>query len=374
MASLLSDLKNHQLRQAVEVVHTLAAASDSTASFITGALDGLPALVPSDLTTLSVCDLNNRIRKVYGRQAEALSEADCAIFDRYFREHPLVRFHGSHPGGPTQRISDCADGYAFNNSALYADYYARLGITHVMALPLQIDEGNVVSIVFNRSGSDFSNAERAVFEAIRPPLSALYRNLIAREESKLALGRLCSLAAGVGWQMVRVTANGQILDAEPAGLRLLQRYFIRGGRLRSTALPSPIADWMTRARNWGLDRRPSTGESLTVRRFGKQLTIHFVADPAEPGRGYLLMKEAPAGVSTDALEPLPLTMREREVLALVATGKSNPEIGTLLGISARTVQKHLENMFQKLGVETRMAAALVALSVSGSEGASAGGE
>src|SRR5262249_15694684 len=239
MASLLSDVKSHHLRQAVEMVHVLAAVSDSTTSFITGTLDRLPALVPSDLTTLSVCDLNNHARKVFGRQAEALSAADCAIFDRYFREHPLVRFHGSHPSGPTQRISDCADGQAFRSSALYADYYARLGITHVMALPLQIDEGNVVSIVFNRCGSDFSGAERAVFEAIRPTLSTLYRNLLAREESKLALGRLLSLAAGVGWQMVRVAANGQILDAEAAGLRLLQRYFSGGGALRPTALPSP---------------------------------------------------------------------------------------------------------------------------------------
>ena len=43
MASLLSDVKSHHLRQAVEVVHVLAAVSDSTTSFITGALNGLPA-------------------------------------------------------------------------------------------------------------------------------------------------------------------------------------------------------------------------------------------------------------------------------------------------------------------------------------------
>jgi DNA-binding CsgD family transcriptional regulator len=50
-------------------------------------------------------------------------------------------------------------------------------------------------------------------------------------------------------------------------------------------------------------------------------------------------------------------------------GKSNAEIGTILDISPRTVAKHLERIFQKLGVETRTAAALrVAEITSGPKG------
>jgi len=52
-----------------------------------------------------------------------------------------------------------------------------------------------------------------------------------------------------------------------------------------------------------------------------------------------------------------LTSRESEVLGWVAKGKTNPEIGRLLFISAHTVRKHLENIFEKLGVTTRTAAA-----------------
>jgi DNA-binding CsgD family transcriptional regulator len=61
------------------------------------------------------------------------------------------------------------------------------------------------------------------------------------------------------------------------------------------------------------------------------------------------------------LAQLPITDRERAVLALVAAGKTNSEIAAVLVISARTVQKHLEHVFQKLGVETRSAAAVGAL-------------
>ena len=58
---------------------------------------------------------------------------------------------------------------------------------------------------------------------------------------------------------------------------------------------------------------------------------------------------------------VPLTSREREVLTLVMAGKTNGDIALLLSISSRTVQKHLERVFDKLGVETRTAAAMVAM-------------
>jgi DNA-binding CsgD family transcriptional regulator len=58
----------------------------------------------------------------------------------------------------------------------------------------------------------------------------------------------------------------------------------------------------------------------------------------------------------------PLTEREREVLALVARGATNRAAATALGISAKTVNAHLEHIFAKLGVSTRGAAAFAALS------------
>ncbi len=51
-----------------------------------------------------------------------------------------------------------------------------------------------------------------------------------------------------------------------------------------------------------------------------------------------------------------LTRREREILALVAEGMTNAEIGARLWISAGTVRRHLENAYAKLGVHTRIAA------------------
>jgi DNA-binding CsgD family transcriptional regulator len=60
---------------------------------------------------------------------------------------------------------------------------------------------------------------------------------------------------------------------------------------------------------------------------------------------------------------LGLTEREAEVLLWVAQGKSNGEISTILGAAENTVKKHLQNIFEKLGIESRNAATVRALEV-----------
>jgi DNA-binding CsgD family transcriptional regulator len=75
----------------------------------------------------------------------------------------------------------------------------------------------------------------------------------------------------------------------------------------------------------------------------------------------LLLEEQQAVRESVSLESCELSRRETEVLQWVAQGKTNTEIGCILGLSRRTVQKHLEHIFEKLGVETRTAAATLAL-------------
>ena len=64
-----------------------------------------------------------------------------------------------------------------------------------------------------------------------------------------------------------------------------------------------------------------------------------------------------------ALMRLGVTPREAEVLYWIAQGKSNPDIATILGAGVRTVHKHVENIFRKLGCETRNAATITALEI-----------
>ena len=67
-----------------------------------------------------------------------------------------------------------------------------------------------------------------------------------------------------------------------------------------------------------------------------------------------------AAIVTAVMQTFKLTLREAEVLYWVVKGKTNRDIADILGMSPRTVNKHLEHVFEKLGVETRAAAAALA--------------
>ena len=78
------------------------------------------------------------------------------------------------------------------------------------------------------------------------------------------------------------------------------------------------------------------------------------------GESMLLLTLTPDSAAAQRLRDIALTPRETEVLSWLAKGKTNRDIADILGMSHRTVNKHLEHVFEKLGVETRSAAAAIA--------------
>jgi DNA-binding response OmpR family regulator len=76
-----------------------------------------------------------------------------------------------------------------------------------------------------------------------------------------------------------------------------------------------------------------------------------------------LSRDAATAVVSADLSQYQLTPRELDVLAWIARGKTNRDIAEILGMSPRTVNKHLEHIFVKLGVETRAAAAALVASL-----------
>ena len=95
--------------------------------------------------------------------------------------------------------------------------------------------------------------------------------------------------------------------------------------------------------------------------FGDRLLASF----QERGGGeewlVVLRDEDDAADTAALMAAFRLTQKEAEVLYWVTKGKTNKDIGDILGTSPRTVNKHLEHVFEKLGVETRTAAANLAI-------------
>lgn len=103
-----------------------------------------------------------------------------------------------------------------------------------------------------------------------------------------------------------------------------------------------------------------------------RLNVHY-AGIIEGGERLLLLEEQrEEAVALRLTQRFALTRREAEVLNWLSAGKTNRDIAEILGMSPRTVNKHLERIFVKLGVETRSAAAAIAVQAMASPTLAAG--
>jgi DNA-binding NarL/FixJ family response regulator len=103
------------------------------------------------------------------------------------------------------------------------------------------------------------------------------------------------------------------------------------------------------------------GHGLVLAREGRRVSFALHESTGDD-EWLLVLTESNDRATIEALGlAFRLTTREAEVLHWVAQGKTNRDIGDILGTSPRTVHKHLEHVFAKLGVETRTAAAAMAL-------------
>ncbi len=111
-------------------------------------------------------------------------------------------------------------------------------------------------------------------------------------------------------------------------------------------------------RDCGANRETYEIPVFIKRRGEEQLMIRLIRRP-DP-HPMLILEEKKVALSAERLQILGLSLRRAEVLLNLTRGQSNREIGARLGISSRTVQKHLEGIFVALGVASRTAACATA--------------
>jgi DNA-binding response OmpR family regulator/DNA-binding CsgD family transcriptional regulator len=159
------------------------------------------------------------------------------------------------------------------------------------------------------------------------------------------VARMAREALDVGGHGVLVIdGRGRIAWRSPQAQRWLAEFFTDGGEARALA-------WLQHGNAAVRLERASDGRTLTARRLG---------DVGFGDTMWLLGVRAPGTAEATRLSSAALTPRETEVLSWIAKGKTNRDVADILGMSPRTVNKHLEHVFEKLGVETRAAAAALA--------------
>jgi DNA-binding NarL/FixJ family response regulator len=184
--------------------------------------------------------------------------------------------------------------------------------------------------------------------------------MLARIRVHLANARLTQSARAAldvsGRYLLAVNGAGRLMWATPQAQKLLSDAL--AGESDDVVLPEPIPQWLDQARKGKAGSKTTVmvtlagNEPLRLQYMGKLGANEFLLRLAKDSGA-----EAPAEFSSE----LGLTTREGEVLSWLSKGKTNRDIAQILGLSPRTVDKHLEQIYAKLGVENRTAAAAIAV-------------
>lgn len=201
-----------------------------------------------------------------------------------------------------------------------------------------------VAAGFQAGGIDY------VTKPIRPR-EVLARIAAHMHTAKMMLQARSTLDA-FGQAAIAITPhNFKIVWQTPLARQWMNRYFPDTQAVEAT--PEKIERWLSELAQGKL----KFDSPLTIIAGAGRLTLNM-ADTSSNEQWVLLLREESGETHVDALmHTFGLTKREAEVLYWTIKGKTNKDVGLILESSPRTVNKHLEHVFAKLGVETRTAAA-----------------
>jgi DNA-binding CsgD family transcriptional regulator len=225
----------------------------------------------------------------------------------------------------------------------------------------------VTAILMSRSARDFTERERVLINMIYPHLVQAFRHAASLKRLHRDVDQLFEKLEGSTSSVIVLSGAGCVKRWTEQGRRWIAQYCRTPFPAGEDRLPDCFNAWYRRQLELVAEETlsPKSGEPLIIDKNSRQLLVQLIPDHFRDEH-LLLLSEKPAETSWSALAQTGLTPRELEVLAWVTKGKTNGEIGQILRMSARTVQKHLEHIYRKLGVETRTTATVRALKLLGS--------
>src|SRR5437763_3438926 len=299
-------------------------------------LPGLHELMGVDATGWNALDLAAGRLDLIVEPEDAYYD-DVDVLQALIEEHPLVPYVVARPASPPLAFSDVVSRRELERRQIYQDFFRPHEIRNLMAFVFSVEP--FLAIAMTRSRGDFTPAQRDLSALVRPHLQSAYRSIGQLER---AARRLEALEQGLeerAGAVILLAGDGRIEHTSARAQALLNEWFASGGGVR---LPYALS---------GLEG------TRTFERPGARLAVSRVnTDPP-----LLLLDEVRLEPDPERMRRHGLTPREGDVLACVARGLTDAHIAQELVVSRRTVQKHLEHAYRKLGVNDRAAAAAAVL-------------
>ncbi|MHB1006623.1 MAG: response regulator transcription factor [Chloroflexota bacterium] len=275
------------------------------------------------------------------------------VFERVGHENPLLTAHQGHPGA--LKISDFLSQRQLLRLPLYNEFFRPGGVHYQMSVVLPAKQGILRGIVVNRGTRDFSERERFLLDLVRLHL------VQARQNAEILDSRRRALEVA-GHEIICLSGDRRVTYLSGGASSLAADYFGASVR-RDNRLPNDLDGWVKEQQGCfhGTSDNLPTPRLLVEDRGDKRLVIRFIHGGGGKQDDMLLLNERTVQVSPESLAAIGLSRREAEVLSLVIQGRSVTQISRILVVTTSTVEKHLENIYLKLGVHSRGAAIARAL-------------
>ncbi len=204
-----------------------------------------------------------------------------------------------------------------------------------------------VLAAFDAGGVDY------VTKPIRAPevLARMAAHMLAARQARQARNALDAYGHATIAVRIEAAKAPRLVWQTPLARRWLPAYF----KSAPDQVPPALLAWLQQAA-MGREVRP-----LSTSQGARQLVATLQGRTVDEDWLVVLREVSDAATVEATMLAFGLTLRESEVLYWVAKGKTNRDIGDILGSSPATVKKHLERVYEKLGVETRTAAASLAM-------------
>jgi DNA-binding CsgD family transcriptional regulator len=317
---------------------------------------GIPSLlrefVPADVAAYNEMDDDPSLSWWTNDPELQVTADQIARFTELAGENPILAYMRKTRDGRPYRISDFLSRREYHALPLYREFYGQIKAEYQVAMSLPSRPPVVIGLALTRGDNDFSDREVRQLGAARPHLIQAYRNAELAAAREATIAALESRLEDVGTAVIVVDRYGRVDLATPTGRRLL------AGPLNApnNRIPAELIARLAARRTAGT---PASEPLVIEGEEGRPLSLRVLRGP-EDGSEMLVIEPEASGLSVPALENLGLTRRQAEALRWVALGRRGPEVARLMGLSPRTVEKHLQAASTRLGAAGAAEAAATA--------------
>ncbi|HMJ07935.1 MAG TPA: helix-turn-helix transcriptional regulator [Pyrinomonadaceae bacterium] len=290
----------------------------------------------------------------------SITDAEHEIFAHFAHEHPFAPDVFGNGRRGILETGDYLSPTGFRKTAIYNEYYRLYRIDHQMMAALSIGPNEILTYTYNRKKNAFTSEERLMIDLLAPHVGNAIVNSRKIQKLFAAEASLDSAMQAKSSGVVSLGVDSRIGYISGYARDLIEKYFDHRN-FQGEYLPEELWTWVRQHDSVNDCVLTARSNKFIIERSDSTLTISLIPR-GNVSEAILIFEETRKKSPLDLLH-LGLTRRQTEVLFWISQGKTDNDIAFLLGISPKTVHKHAENIYVRLGVETRTGAMLRSLEI-----------